>query len=150
MPYPQSKRNKIESIANWKSLPYELTCIFIIFINTLQYIVMFSSRKFNSPFNVGQIVVLRLFLQSQHLVEPPYLSAIWNFFCKNRVIYIESKLYSYCPSHSIKGLTMCVCLFVCMFRIISWTVGWIHLFYLLTMDINMIHMGKSIFDRKLH
>ena len=37
--------------------------------NKLQYIVMYSSRKFNSPSNERWIVLLRLFLVTQQLVE---------------------------------------------------------------------------------
>ena len=42
---------------------------FTIFINKLQYIVMYSSNQFNSLFNEGRIVWLRLLLETQPLFE---------------------------------------------------------------------------------
>ena len=42
---------------------------FTLLINKLQNIVIYSSRKFSSPSNERRILLLRLFLETQQLVE---------------------------------------------------------------------------------
>ena len=66
---PKIKITKLSRLRK-TSLLHEFTSIFCtMFINKLQYIVMYSSSQFNSLFNEGRIVWLRLLLETQPLFK---------------------------------------------------------------------------------
>ena len=78
---PQNKSNKIESFAKKKIIATRVYMHFLPYwlINNSIYIVMYSSRKFNSPFTERRIVLLRLFLETEQFVEWNQLKSVLRF-----------------------------------------------------------------------
>ena len=60
---------KVTKLSHLRKKSLQNYAVFNILINKLQFIEMYSSRQFNSPFNERRIVLLRLFLGTQQLVE---------------------------------------------------------------------------------